>query len=455
MTTTSVKVRQGDVVRTGESAAPAAATTSFKVRGLRWWIIFLIFLATVINYIDRQTLNVLSPVLLKELSLSKQAFATITSCFLLAYTVGMGVWGRVVDRIGTRAAFAIAITIWSVAACLHSLVAGFASLLVLRSVLGLGEAGNWPGAAKGVAEWFPIRERALGMGIFNSGAAIGAMAAPPIIAFMQLNYGWKQTFLITGGLGFLWLCGWLLLFRSPEQHPWLTGEEQQLIHAGEHEAGAGAAPAANAPAPKVRELLRYRQVWAIILARLCTDPIWWLYITWLPLYLAESRGFDLKKIGAFAWIPYMGSGLGAVLGGWASGRMIKSGVSLNRARKACMLVGAVLMPVGVLATRVENPMLAIVLIAIVLFAFQFWMNNVQALPGDFFPKSSVGAVFGLGGMAAGAGSFTFMMSSGWVVQNLGYAPMFLIAGILGPLGALALFVLAGPIRRLELGQPKP
>lgn len=308
------------------------SATGFKLRGLRWWIISLIFLATVINYIDRQTINVLAPVLLADLKLSKVDFGHITSAFLLAYMVGMGLWGRIVDRIGTRMSFAIAITIWSVAACLHSLVAGFLSLLLLRAALALGEAGNWPGAAKGVAEWFPGRERALGMAIFNSGAAVGAIVATPILVFMQLSYGWKQTFLLTGALGFIWL----------------------------------------------------------------------------------------------------------------------SGVSLNRARKICMLVGAALMPAGVLAARVESPAVAIALVTVVLFAFQIWMNNVQALPGDFFPKSTVGAVFGLGGVAAGAGSFTFMMTSGWLVENFSYEPMFLVAGLLGPLGALALFILAGPIRRLKL-----
>jgi MFS transporter, ACS family, hexuronate transporter len=423
-----------------------AAHSGFKVRGLRWWIIGLIFLATVINYIDRQTINVLAPVLLSDLHLGKRDFANVTSAFLLCYMVGMGVWGRLVDKIGTRTAFAIAITIWSVAACLHSLVAGFVSLLLLRSVLALGEAGNWPGAAKGVAEWFPVRERALGMAIFNSGAAVGAIVATPILVFMQLHYGWKQTFLVTGGLGFAWLVAWLQFFRTPDRHPWLTEEEKKVITA--NEAGAENQKTTARGALPIRELLRYRQVWAIIAARLCTDPVWWLYITWLPQYLADARGFNLKQIGVFAWIPYCGSGIGALLGGYTSGRLIKSGVSLNRARKICMIIGAALMPAGVLAARVQSPMLAIVLIAIVLFAFQFWMNNVQALPGDFFPQSTVGAVFGLGGVAAGAGSFAFMMASGWIVEKFSYGPMFLIAGVLGPLGAVALFVLAGPIQRV-------
>lgn len=424
-----------------------AAPSGFKVRGLRWWIISVIFLATVINYIDRQTINVLAPVLLSDLHLGKRDFGNITSAFLLCYMVGMGVWGRLVDKIGTRAAFAIAITIWSVAACLHSLVAGFASLLLLRSTLALGEAGNWPGAAKAVSEWFPVRERALGMAIFNSGAAVGAVVATPILVFMQLHYGWKQTFLVTGGLGFAWLVLWLQFFRTPDRHPWLTDEEKKVITASEPGAEKRKTPAAGAMS--IRELLRYRQVWAIIAARLCTDPVWWLYITWLPQYLADARGFNLKQIGVFAWIPYVGSGFGALLGGYTSGRLMKSGMSLDRARKICMIIGAALMPAGVLAARVESPMLAIVLIAVVLFAFQFWMNNVQALPGDFFPQSTVGAVFGLGGVAAGAGSFAFMMASGWIVEKFSYGPMFLIAGVLGPLGAIALFVLAGPIQRVD------
>jgi ACS family hexuronate transporter-like MFS transporter len=326
---------------------------------------------------------------------------------------------------------------------MHALVAGFVALAGVRSLLAFGEAGNWPGAARTVAEWFPARERALGMAIFNSGVALGAVIAPPIVVAVQLRFGWQRTFLVTAALGAVWLVLWLLLYRAPERHPWLGDDERALIRGG-----APTAAPARPPLP-FRVLLRRRQVWAIMAARLCTDPIWWLYVTWLPQYLADARGFDLRRIGAFAWIPYFAAGVGALAGGWTSGRLIARGASVDRARKVCLLIGAVLMPAGVLAASARTPGGAIALVSVVLFAFQFWINNVQALPGDLFPSTTVGAVFGLGGVAAGVGSFAFMMLSGFVVQRFSYAPMFVAAGLLGPLGAVALFALAGRIERVE------
>lgn len=428
-----------------------AAAPGRKVRGLRWWIVGMVFLATVINYVDRQTINVLSPVILQELSLSKIEFSRIAAAFLLAYTIGMAVWGRLFDRLGTRRGFIAAITLWSTAACLHALAAGKWTLGACRFALGFGEAGNWPGAGKGIAEWFPARERALATAIFNSGAAIGAIVAPPVIVWMQAAWGWQRTFLFTGVLGFAWLAGWLVLYRRPEQHPWLRPEELAHIR-GDTPAVSEGADRGQARQVPWRELLRHRQTWAIIAARFFTDPIWWLYLIWLPQYLFDARGFDLKAIGAFAWVPYLAADVGALSGGALAGALIKRGLSVDGARKTCLIIGAALMPAGVFAARVESPYAALALIALVLFAFQFWINNVQSLPGDFFPSRVVGAVFGLGGAAAGISALGFTLLSGWVVQNFSYTPLFTAAGVLGPIGALALFLLAGPIRRVPLSE---
>jgi ACS family hexuronate transporter-like MFS transporter len=419
------------------------------LRGVRWLMIGLVFLATIINYIDRQTVAVLSPVLLQELRLSKVDYGNVVSAFLLAYTISQALSGRLFDRIGTRLGFAVSITVWSLAALLHALASGFRSLSACRFLLGLGEAGNWPGAARCVAEWFPVKERAFGMAVFNSGATLGAVVAPPVIVWLQLNYGWQRTFLFTGLLGFLWLATWLLLFETPQRHPWLRSEEAAYIREGQREGE----DEAGEP-PRWRELLAQRQVWAIVAARFFTDPIWWLYIAWLPQYLFDARGFDLQKIGAFAWVPFLAADLGALSGGFLSGYLIRRGASIDRARKTCMSIGALLMPAGALAVRVDSPWTALWLISLVLFAFQFWINNVQTLPSDLFPRRAVGSVFGLGGMAAGISSMLFINLTGHVVQRFSYTPIFTLAGLLGPLGALALFALVGRIERVPLRETR-
>lgn len=429
-----------------------APVTSFKLRGLRWWIIGLVFFATLINYLDRLTLSVLAPVITADLGLSNTEFGGIVTWFLLAYTVSQAVSGKIYDRIGTRLGFTLSVTVWSLAAMAHAFARGLGSLSAARFVLGLGEAGNWPGAAKAIAEWFPVRQRAFAMALFNSGAALGSVIAPPLIVFLQLRYGWQATFVVTGSLGFVWLALWWLFYRAPEQHPWLTREEYHTIREtppAAQQAAPIAVTAAPVAAPRWRELLRRRQVWGIVLARLLTDPVWWLYITWLPLYLANERGFSLVQIGLFAWVPYLAADAGSLLGGWASGHLIARGWSVDRARKAVILFAALLMPAGVLAAFVSDPMLALALIGLVLFGFQIWINNVQTLPSDFFPSRAVASVAGLGGTGAGIGSMIFIFTTGWVVDHFSYAPILVTAGLLPLLGTVVLFLLAGRIQPLK------
>ncbi|MFN0085810.1 MAG: MFS transporter [Blastocatellia bacterium] len=418
------------------------------MRHLRWWIIGMVFLATLINYIDRLTVSVLAPVITRELDLSNLEYASLGTWFLLAYTISQGVSGRMYDRVGTRRGFTISVLVWSVAAMLHAMARGLSSLSFFRFLLGLGEAGNWPGAAKAVAEWFPIRERAFAMAIFNSGAAIGSIVAPPVIVLLQVNFGWQATFLVTGTLGFLWLALWLLIYQPPGQHRWLTPEERRLIEEGQ--VGQGAVEAEGAAPVRWRDLLGHRQVWGILLGRLLVDPVWWLYITWLPLYLNRVHGFDLKKIGLFAWVPFVAADAGSLLGGYASGALIKRGWTVTRARRATILFGTLLMPAGILAARVSDPMVALALIGLVLFGFQFWINNVQTLPSDYFPDRAVASVAGLGGVGAGIGSMIFILATGWVVDHFGYTPILTVAGLLPPVGTLVLLGLAGTIQPVRL-----
>ncbi len=425
--------------------------SGFKVRGLRWWIVGLIFLATLINYIDRLTVSVLAPVITRDLGLSNTEFGGIITWFLLAYTISQSLSGKLYDRVGTKRGFVYSIVLWSLAAMAHAFARGLASLSVFRFILGLGEAGNWPGAAKTVAEWFPIRERAFGMAIFNSGAAIGSVVAPPLIVWLSLTFGWQTTFIVTGSLGFFWLVLWLLFYDTPQRHKWLGQEERQLIHEGQRtEETPGTKSTELAEAPRWRELLRYRQVWAIVLARFLTDPIWWLYISWLPKYLADARGFSLVKIGLFAWVPYVAADAGSLSGGWLSGYLISRGWSVDRARKLVILIAALLMPAGIFAAFAEDAMVALALIGVVLFGFQVWINNVQTLPSDFFSDKAVASVAGLGGTGAGIGSMIFIFSTGWVVDHFSYVPVLVAAGLLAPLGTMVLFALSGPIRRVSL-----
>lgn len=423
----------------------------FKLRGLRWWIVGLIFLATLINYIDRLTISVLAPVITHDLGLTNTEFGGILTWFLLAYTISQGVSGKLYDRVGTKRGFVCSIVLWSIAAIAHAFARGLATLSAFRFVLGFGEAGNWPGAAKTVAEWFPIRERAFGMAIFNSGAAIGSVVAPPLIVWLSLTYGWRTTFIVTGLLGFGWLVLWLVFYETPDRHRWLSATERELIREGQPDKDETLVTERNAPL-KWRELLGYRQVWAIVLSRFLTDPVWWLYISWLPKYLADARGFSLVKIGLFAWVPYVAADAGSLSGGWLSGYLIARGWSVDRSRKLVIAIAACLMPAGILAAFAHDAMVALVLIGVVLFGFQVWINNVQTLPSDFFPDKAVASVAGLGGTGAGIGSMIFVFGTGWVVDHFSYVPVLVVAGLLAPIGTMVLFALCGRIERVSLAE---
>jgi ACS family hexuronate transporter-like MFS transporter len=411
------------------------------IRGLRWWIAALIFLATLINFINRLTISALGPVIRVQLHLTNEQFATITTSFLFAYTVSQALSGRLYDKVGNRRGFAFSIVLWSVASMMHAFASGLLSLNCFRFLLGLGEAGNWPGAAKVIAEWFPPRQRALGMAIFNSGSSLGSVVATPLIIALNETFGWQTTFLAVGALGFGWLVLWLNFYQPPERHPRITAEELALVTQGT--GGERGAP------PGFTRLLGYRQTWAIVLSRFFCDPVWWLYITWLPLYLSEVHGFSLKEIGAFAWLPYLAADAGSLFGGWASGHLMLLGWSANRARKSVIVFGMLCMCTGLFAAAAHTATGALATIAVVLFGFQTWINNVQTMPSDFFPDSAVASVAGLGGLGAGVGAMLFIQTTGFLVDHFSYTPVLIIAGLLPLVGTGLLFALGGPIQRLS------
>lgn len=425
-----------------------------KIAGLRWWIAGLIFLATLINFLNRLTIAVLGPVITVQLGLTNGQFATLTTAFLAAYTASQALSGKLYDRIGVKRGFAVSIVVWSLASMAQAFSRGLASLTCFRFLLGVGEAGNWPGAAKVIAEWFPARERALGMGIFNSGTSIGSVVAPPLIVWMQLRFGWQATFLAIGGMGFAWLALWLGFYESPQKHRAITAQELELLGQagpkGAPPASTGGSLAGKNACPSMRRLLRYRAVQGIVLARFLGDPVWWLYITWLPLYLYNVRHFSLQQIGAFAWLPFVAADAGSLAGGWASGFLIGRGWTVNRARKAVMLAGMLCMSAGMAAPSATRAMAALALIAVVLFGFQAWINNVQTLASDYFPVSAVGSVMGMGGTGAGAGAILFTWATGFVVDRYSYTPILVAAGVLPFAATAVLFLLGGEIRQLKL-----
>ena len=407
-------------------------SAGFKIRHLRWYICGLLFLACTINYVDRQTVAVLKPHLQDQLHWSESDYGWIVFAFQLAYALMMMVSGNLIDRLGTRLGYALAMIWWSLAAMAHALARGAFSFGVARFFLGAGEAGNFPAAIKTVAEWFPPRERALATGIFNAGTNVGAVLAPPLVVWLTLKWGWQEAFIFTGALGFIWLAFWLLIYRQPAQHANLTAQELRHIRSGDAEE-------ADVGEPKIpwTQILGYRQAWGFIVAKFMTDPIWWFYIFWLPSYLKQGRGFTLQEIGYFAWIPFLAADVGSMMGGWLSGFFMKRGWPLSRARKAAMLICALCMPSGIAAVFAPNAWLALALISVSTSAHQGWSANVFTLASDMFPKRDVGSVVGLGGAAGAVGGMIIAPVAGYTLQFFHtYVPLFFIAGLMHPLAIL-------------------
>jgi ACS family hexuronate transporter-like MFS transporter len=411
-----------------------------RFTNLRWLMIGMIFMLTVVNYIDRMTLAVLAPTIMEEFNMTNVAYSRVVTCFLIAYTISQSVSGKVLDRIGTRIGFMLFVGIWTVSSMLHAAARSVVHLGIFRFMLGFGEAGNWPGAAKAVAEWFPVRERAFAMAIFNSGASIGAVVAPPLIVWVALTFGWRYAFFIGASLSTIVMILWILFYRTPDRHPRLSAEEFAHIRSDQ-------GVVATATARPWLSLFRHRQVWALITGRFLTDPIWWFLISWLPNYLKNERGFSLALIGLLAWIPFLWADIGNLTGGGISSLLIRKGWSVDKARRTVMLTSAFLVPVGVAAiVGTRSDAVAIAGISLIAFCFQSWIVNVLTIPSDCFPRQDVGSVAGIGGTAAGIASILFTLLIGWIVDNFSYTPVYLIVGVMGPVGATMFFLI---MRRIE------
>jgi len=413
----------------------------------RWAIVTLVAIATVINYIDRGALGLLWPEISADLGMSKLDYAIILNVFTFAYAFGQTLFGKIFDWIGTRLGFVLSIAVWSAATMLHSVARGVVSFAMFRALLGLAEAGNWPGATKANAEWFPIRERALAQGIFNSGAAIGGIVSAPVVAYLFVFLdSWRATFITIGALGFLWLVPWLIVYKTgPKAHPWLSAAERDYILTGQRDHETNEAPSY---APSAGEILSRKESWGVILASFFLDPIWWLFVGWLPLYLAETYGFGVAEIGLYAWVPYVGAMLGAWFGGVLAQNRINAGWSVDRTRKAVIALGGAIMLVALLMTiQASTPLIAVLLMAVILFGFQTSVGNIQTLPSDFFSGSSVGTLAGFAGTAAKLAvvALNFLIP---VITVVSYAPAFVVGAALAILTVLSVLVLCPKIRPL-------
>ena len=429
-----------------------------KISNLRWWVIALIALATVISYIDRQALVVLWPSIAGDLypdktsDEHKEIYAFLSVIFIFSYAFGQAIFGKIFDWIGTRLGFALSISVWSIATMLHAFAKGVVTFSIFRALLGLAEAGNWPGATKGNAEWFPTKERALAQGIFNSGAAVGGLISIPLIGTMAVYFSWQMIFILIGVLGLLWLIPWMILVKTPpKNHPWITDDEREYILSGQqNQAVTTDDQSDEGYNPSTGELLSRKQSWGVIIASACIDPIWWLFIFWIPIYLFEVYGMDVKQIALYGWVPYMGAMLGAFFGGLLAQNRFKAGWSTDHTRKLVITLGCLTMLPALLAmSNPGTPIVAVLLMAVILFGFQTAIGNVQTLPSDLYGGKTVGTLAGFSGMAAKLGAVGLTSLVPMLTAGGNYTPAFMIGAGLAISALASIWILCPKIEPLS------
>ena len=400
--------------------APTMPAPSARIGRYRWVIVGLLFLAMVINYVDRQTIGLLKHDLSTEFGWDEKHYANLVVYFQLAYAIAYMAWGKIMDKIGARWGFGIAFLIWQIAHISHALARGFGGFAIARMGLGFGEAGGFPGGIKAVAEWFPKNERALATGIFNAGTNIGAIVTPLVVPGIVLAFGWQMAFIVTGVAGLLWLPLWLIVYRRPREQKRLSAAE--LAHIEQDPAD---------PVEKIgwAKLLTKKETWAFALGKFLIDPIWWMFLFWLPDFLGKRYHLDLKTFGPPLIAIYLMSDVGSVAGGWLSSRLMKAGWTINKARKTTMLVCALLAMPVIFAANVDSLWAAVLIIGVATAAHQGFSANLYTLPSDVFPRGAVGSVVGIGGMLGAVGGMVFSTYIGQVLDRIGtYTPIFIVAG---------------------------
>ena len=428
--------------RVGTDELHPGTSGNSNMTSYRWVVCALLFFATTINYIDRQVLGLLAPLLQKEIGWNEIEYGYIATAFTGAYAFGLLLMGRFMDKIGTRIGLALSVAVWSFAAMGHALARSVLGFGIARFSLGLAESGNFPAAIKATAEWFPKKERALATGLFNSGANIGAVIVPLIVPWIVLTWGWQEAFIFTGLLGFIWLVFWLLFYEIPERHKKISPAELAFIRSDPIEA-------ASEKIPWFR-LLKYRETWAFALGKFLTDPIWWFYLYWLPKFLNERYNLDLAHLGPPLIVIYTMSSIGSIGGGWLSGAFISRGWSINKGRKTVMLICALLIVPIVFASAVPE-WWAVLLIGLATAAHQGWSANLFTTVSDMFPRKAVGSVVGLGGMAGSVGGMLIATAAGFILQFTGsYVSLFIMAGAAYVIALFVFNLLVPRIERIEL-----
>ncbi len=415
---------------------------------IRWWIVWTLFGSTVVNYIDRQTFSVLAPVISRELHFSHTDLARIISSFQFSYAGMWLVGGVMLDLVGTRLGLSLAIVWWSAISMMTGLANSVSSFGAFRFLLGIGEGCNWPGASKTVAEWFPAKERGVAVAIFDSGSSVGGALAAILVPWIAIFFGWRYAFVQSGLLGFIWLAVWLTVYRPLDRHPRVSAEERALIKSG-HDTAADSSQKGLA---KWITLLKQPNTWGIVLGRSLTDPIWWFYVFWLPQYLSDARGFSLKQIASFAWIPFVAADIGNFTGGLTSGFLIKRGMTVVRARKWVCVVSSAPILAGIPAATTHNPYLAVILISFAVWGYASWSTMGLTFPSDLFPQDVVATVTGISGLGAGVAGALFTLLVGWLVDRFSYFPAFFLAGTVPLLATLCVLVIIRPPRNAGMEQ---
>jgi ACS family hexuronate transporter-like MFS transporter len=417
----------------------------------RWVVVILLFFATTINYLDRQVIGLLKDDLSKQFDWSEKDYGNIIMAFSAAYAIGFLFFGRLIDRIGTKAGYTISVIVWSLAAMAHGLVKSTFGFGMARSALGLGEAGNFPAAIKTVAEWFPKKERALATGLFNSGCNVAAIAGPPLIAWIFTSYGWQEAFVWTGVLGFVWLIFWRLFYEVPARQKKLSKQEFDYIHSDTPE---------EESTEKISwlTLLRKRQTWTFVSGKFLTDPIWWFYLFWVPTYFNTTFHLDLKKSALHVSTVYLAASVGSIFGGYLSGLLIKKGFPIYKARKVSMFIFAMLVVPVVFIQFTTDVWVAVALISLAAAAHQAWSANIYTTASDMFPKKAVSSVVGIGSMAGAAGGILFPLLIGILLEhfkmaghlNTGYNIIFVICGSAYLLAWLIMHFLSPSMKQVVL-----
>ena len=425
------------------SNSTESTTATKSVGNVRWLVCGLLFFAASVNYMDRQVIGLLKPTLQVQLGWSEEGYSNIVVAFQLAYGASLLFIGKLIDRIGTRKGFSLAVLFWSLSAMAHAAATSVFQFAIARFSLGIGEAGSFPASIKAVAEWFPRKERAFATGIFNSGTNVGAIITPLVVPWLTLRFGWRMAFICTGALGLIWIVAWLALYRRPEESNLVSSEELQLIQSDNEQTAVIAVPWLT--------MLKSRQAWAVGLGKFFTDPIWFVYLFWMPDFLSRNLKLDLKGMALPLFVIYSGASVGSVGGGWLSSALIKRGWAVNPSRKTAMLVCAIAVTPIMLAARTSNAWFAVCLVAVAAGAHQGWSANIYTLASDMFPRGAVASVVGFGTLLGTISGMFISKMVGYILQHTGsYVPVFVLAGTAYLVALAFVQALAPRLERAEI-----